>query len=136
MTDRWRPNAEDDRGRTPSPDDHRQSRATPRREERTHGPDGGLDSGRGFGRIGVPRSAPGRANAGRQTTRGAKPWTYSRREDFAGRRQKRRAEDLAESVSGVKDVINALPDCRWCKVGSIITLVGSQNTGGPHDIAR
>ena len=73
MTDRWRPNAEDDPGRTPSPDDRRQSRATPRREERTHGPDGGLDTGRGVGRIGVPRSDPragerGAAdNAGRET---------------------------------------------------------------------
>ncbi len=157
MTDRWRPNAEDDRGRTPTPEDRRQNRATPRREERTHGPDGGLDSGRGFGRIGVSRSDPWAGERGAADSPSRGPWTYNRREDFTGRGprnyrrpderiledvsdrltddamvdaseiavevkqgevnltgtvrdrdQKRRAEDIAERVSGVNDVINAL----------------------------
>src|SRR6188508_3088759 len=68
----------------------------------------GWTAGAGLDELECPVRTPGRANAGRQTTRGAKPWTYSRREDVAGRGQKRRAEDLAERVSGVKDVINAL----------------------------
>jgi hypothetical protein len=157
MTDRWRPNAEDDRGRTPTPEDRRQNRATPRREERAHGPDGGLDSGRGFGRIGVSRSDPWAGERGAADSPSRGPLTYNRREDFTGRGprnyrrpderiledvsdrltddamvdaseisvevkqgevnltgtvrdrdQKRRAEDIAERVSGVNDVINAL----------------------------
>jgi hypothetical protein len=175
MTDRWRRDAEDDRGRTPSAEDRRQNRTTSAggpddparpparssrtagREEWTHGPDGGLDSGRGFGRIGVSRSDPWAGERGLLEATGRGPWTYGRREDFTGRGpknyrrpdqriledvsdrltddamvdaseiavevkqgdvtltgtvrdrdQKRRAEDLAERVSGVKDVINAL----------------------------
>jgi hypothetical protein len=157
MTDRWRRNAEDDRSRTLPPEERRQHRGTPGREERSHGPDGGLDSGRGFGRIGVSRSDPWAGERGAADNPGRGPWTYNRREDFTGRGprnyrrpderiledvsdrltddamvdaseievqvrqgevtltgtvrdrdQKRRAEDLAERVSGVKDVINAL----------------------------
>ena len=161
MTDRWRLNAEDDRSRTSPPDDRRQNRATTGRPDQparppAHGPDGGLDSGRGFGRIGVARSDPWAGERGPEST-GRGPWTYGRREDFTGRGpknyrrpderivedvsdrltddamvdaseivvevkqgdvtltgtvkdrdQKRRAEDLAERVSGVRDVINAL----------------------------
>ena len=157
MTDRWRHTAQDDRGRTPAPEDRRQNRANPGREERTHGPDGGLDSGRGFGRIGVPRSDPWADERMSSETSARGPWAYARREDFTGRGpknyrrpderiledvsdrliddamvdaseivvqvkqgdvtlsgtvrdrdQKRRAEDLSDRVSGVKDVINAL----------------------------
>ena len=116
-----------------------------------------MDSGRGFGRIGVPRSDPWAGERGSTEATGRGPWAHGRRDDFTGRgprnyrrpderiledvsdrltddamvdasemvvevkqgevtltgtvkdrNQKRRAEDLAERVSGVKDVINAL----------------------------
>ena len=170
MTDRWRQNAEEDRSRKVPDEERRQSRPTAGagaetgsrstkptgREQWPHGPDGGLDSGRGFGRIGITRSDP-LADERRNSESGRGPWAYNRREDYTGRGpknyrrpderiledvsdrltddamvdaaqitvavkqgevtltgtvrdrdQKRRAEDLAERVSGVKDVINAL----------------------------
>jgi hypothetical protein len=183
MTDRWRSNIEDDRARRHPPDERRQNRPwstghvgtgepagsrapTAGREDASHGPDGGLDSGRGFGRIGVPRSDPW-ADERRTAETGRGPWTYSRREDYTGRGpknyrrpderiledvsdrltadamvdaseitvdvkqgevtlagtvrdrdQKRRAEDLSERVSGVKDVINALRIVEGAKPGT------------------
>ena len=126
-------------------------------ENWNHEPDGGLDSGRGFGRIGVSRSDPWAGDRRRSRSAGRGPWTSGRREDFTGRGpknyrrsderiledvsdrltgdamvdasditvdvrqgevtfagtvsdrdQKRRAEDIAERISGVKDVINEL----------------------------
>jgi hypothetical protein len=163
----------DDRGRTPVPEDRRQNRSpkTTGRDESGHGPDGGLDSGRGFGRIGVSRSDPWSGER-RAAETGRGPWTYGRREDFTGRgpknyrrpderiledvsdrltddaivdateivvavkqgevtlagtvgdrNQKRRAEDLAERVSGVKDVINGL-------------RIATGERGGPHENKR
>ena len=182
MTDRWRSHAEDDRGRTPPADDRRRKRPgspggtgelvtapgpdrlethAPKpvttHEDWNHEPDGGLDSGRGFGRIGVSRSDPWAGDRRSSDPAGRGPWTSGRREDFTGRGpknyrrsderiledvsdrltgdamvdasditvevrqgdvtlagtvrdrdQKRRAQDLAERISGVKDVINAV----------------------------
>ena len=174
MTDRRRSNTEADRPRRHPSEERRQSRPdanavsglsepagsrsgrAPDREHVPQGPDGGLDSGRGFGRIGVPRADPW-SDERRALESGRGPWTYTRREDYTGRGpknyrrpderiledvsdrltddamvdateitvevkegevtltgtvrdrdQKRRAEDLAERVSGVRDVINGL----------------------------
>jgi hypothetical protein len=73
MTDRCRRSTDDDRSRAQPPDDRRQNRATPAREERSLGPDGGLDSGRGFGRIGVPPSDPWAGESGSKEATGLGP---------------------------------------------------------------
>src|SRR5262245_59749705 len=101
MTDRWRSNIEDEGARRHLQEDRRQNKPSAagpggsdqplgshptqtKREDWSHGPDGGLDSGRGFGRIGVPRSDPW-ADERRSTETGRRPLSYNRQEDYTGR---------------------------------------------------